>query len=37
VHTLKPSIRVVPASCKNGTGLDEIAGFLVPETFRANA
>jgi hydrogenase nickel incorporation protein HypB len=37
VHTLKPSIRVVPASCKNGTGLDEIAGFLAPETFRANA
>src|SRR5215475_257029 len=28
VHTLKPDIRVVPASCKTGVGLDEIAGLF---------
>lgn len=29
VHTLKPDIKVIPASCKDGTGLDEIAAELV--------
>jgi hydrogenase nickel incorporation protein HypB len=29
VHTLKPDIKVIPASCKDGTGLDEIATELV--------
>lgn len=35
VHTLKPSIRVIPASCKTGAGLDEIAALLAPA--QANA
>lgn len=30
VHTLKPDIRVVPASCKTGEGLAEIARLLAP-------
>lgn len=29
VHMLKPDIKVIPASCKDGTGLDEIATELV--------
>jgi hydrogenase nickel incorporation protein HypB len=37
VHTLKPDIRVVPASCKTGQGLDEIAGMLAPAKSHANA
>jgi hydrogenase nickel incorporation protein HypB len=37
VHTLKPSIRVVPASCKTGAGLDEIAALLAPGKPQANA
>jgi hydrogenase nickel incorporation protein HypB len=37
VHTLKPDIRVVPASCKTGTGLDEIAALLGPKESAANA
>jgi hydrogenase nickel incorporation protein HypB len=28
VHKLKPDIKVIPTSCKDGTGLDEIAGEL---------
>jgi hydrogenase nickel incorporation protein HypB len=36
-HTLKPSIRVVPASCKTGAGLDEIAALLAPGKPPANA
>ncbi|HXT11916.1 MAG TPA: hydrogenase nickel incorporation protein HypB [Candidatus Angelobacter sp.] len=31
VHTLKPSIHVVRASCKTGEGLDEIAALLAPQ------
>jgi hydrogenase nickel incorporation protein HypB len=31
VHTLKPDIRVIPASCKTGGGLDEIAALLAPK------
>jgi hydrogenase nickel incorporation protein HypB len=31
VHTLKPAIRVIPASCKTGAGLDEIAELLAPK------
>ncbi|HET7623690.1 MAG TPA: hydrogenase nickel incorporation protein HypB [Verrucomicrobiae bacterium] len=34
VHTLKPDIRVIPASCKTGAGLDEIAALLAPKNFR---
>jgi len=30
VHTLKPDIRVVPASCKTGIGVDEIAELVTP-------
>lgn len=37
VHTLKPDIRVVPASCKTGAGLEETAGLLAPEKSAANA
>jgi hydrogenase nickel incorporation protein HypB len=37
VHTLKPDIRVVPASCKTGAGLDEIAALLTPRETIANA
>jgi hydrogenase nickel incorporation protein HypB len=37
VHTLKPDIRVVPASCKTGDGLDEIATLLAPAKSHANA
>jgi hydrogenase nickel incorporation protein HypB len=29
VHMLKPDVRVIPASCKDGSGLDEIAEQLV--------
>ena len=29
VHTLKPDIKVIPTSCKNGTGLDEVAKTLL--------
>lgn len=29
VHTLKPDIKVIPTSCKNGTGLDEVAETLL--------
>src|ERR1051325_8630096 len=32
VHTLKPAIRVIPASCKTGAGLDEIAAVLARES-----
>jgi hydrogenase nickel incorporation protein HypB len=28
VHALKPDIKVIPTSCKNGTGLDTLAGVL---------
>jgi len=28
VHALKPDIRVIPASCKTGAGLDEIAAMV---------
>jgi Ni2+-binding GTPase involved in maturation of urease and hydrogenase len=31
VHTLKPDIKVVPASCKTGAGIDEIAELLAPK------
>ena len=31
VHTLKPSIQVVRASCKTGAGLDEIAALVAPQ------
>jgi hydrogenase nickel incorporation protein HypB len=37
VHTLKPSIRVIPASCKTGEGLDEIAALLAPQKAHQNA
>lgn len=37
VHTLKPSIRVIPASCKTGAGLDEVAAFIAPRKRQANA
>lgn len=37
VHTLKPDIRVVPTSCKTGTGLEEIAALLATEKLPANA
>jgi len=30
VHTLKPSIKVIPTSCKNGSGLDEVIAALSP-------
>jgi len=29
VHTLKPDIKVIPTSCKNGTGLDAVAQTLL--------
>jgi hydrogenase nickel incorporation protein HypB len=29
VHTLKPDIKVIPTSCKTGTGLDEFAAALL--------
>jgi hydrogenase nickel incorporation protein HypB len=29
VHALKPDIKVIPTSCKNGTGLDEVARTLL--------
>jgi hypothetical protein len=29
VHTLKPSTRVFPISCKNGTGINEVATALL--------
>jgi len=32
VHTLKPDIHVVPASCKTGAGLDRIAELITPKT-----
>jgi hydrogenase nickel incorporation protein HypB len=37
VHTLKPDIHVVPASCKTGAGLDEIAKLITPKTSTAHA
>lgn len=37
VHTLKPDIRVIPASCKTGAGLDEIAELIAPKKAAANA
>jgi hydrogenase nickel incorporation protein HypB len=37
VHTLKPAIRVVPASCKTGAGLDEIAALIAPANTSAHA
>jgi len=37
VHTLKPDIKVIPASCKTGAGLDEIAALLAPKQTTANA
>jgi hydrogenase nickel incorporation protein HypB len=29
VHTLKPGLQVIPTSCKNGTGVDEVATALL--------
>ncbi len=29
VHTLKPDLQVIPTSCKNGTGLNEVAEALL--------
>jgi hydrogenase nickel incorporation protein HypB len=29
VHTLKPDIKVIPTSCKRGTGIDEVAQTLL--------
>jgi hydrogenase nickel incorporation protein HypB len=29
VHKLKPSIKVIPTSCKNGVGLDELTSCLL--------
>ncbi|HWD18266.1 MAG TPA: hydrogenase nickel incorporation protein HypB [Verrucomicrobiae bacterium] len=37
VHTLKPDLRVIPASCKTGAGLDEIAAVLAPKKAAAHA
>jgi hydrogenase nickel incorporation protein HypB len=37
VHTLKPSIHTVAASCKTGVGLDEIAALIAPQKSHANA
>lgn len=37
VHTLKPDIKVIPASCKTGVGLDEIAVLLAPKEATADA
>ncbi|MDB6022660.1 MAG: hypothetical protein JWQ04_2517, partial [Pedosphaera sp.] len=28
VHALKPDIKVIPASCKTGAGVDELAALL---------
>ena len=28
VHALKPKIKVIPASCKTGAGVDEISALL---------
>jgi hydrogenase nickel incorporation protein HypB len=32
VHTLKPDIHVVPASCKTGAGVDRIAELITPKS-----
>jgi hydrogenase nickel incorporation protein HypB len=37
VHTLKPDIHVIPASCQTGLGLDEVATLLAPKRTTANA
>lgn len=37
VHTLKPDIRAVPASCKTGEGIDEIAALLAPTEISRHA
>ena len=29
VHALKPDIKVIPTSCKNGVGIDEVAQTLL--------
>jgi len=29
VHILKPDIKVIPTSCRNGAGLDEVAQTLL--------
>jgi hydrogenase nickel incorporation protein HypB len=29
VHTLKPDIKVIPTSCKDGTGLEAVADVLL--------
>jgi hydrogenase nickel incorporation protein HypB len=29
VHTLKPGLKVIPTSCKNGIGVDEVATTLL--------
>jgi hydrogenase nickel incorporation protein HypB len=29
IHTLKPDIKVIPTSCKNGTGVEEVASALL--------
>ena len=29
VHTLKPDIRMIPASCKTGEGVDDIAAAFL--------
>ncbi len=37
VHTLKPAIKVVPASCRTGAGLDEIAALIAPGDSKTDA
>jgi hydrogenase nickel incorporation protein HypB len=37
VHTLKPDIQVVPASCKTGAGVRDIAALLAPPKAIAHA
>ena len=29
VHTLKPDIKVIPTSCKDGTGIDSVTNVLL--------
>jgi hydrogenase nickel incorporation protein HypB len=35
VHTVKPSIKVIPTSCKLGIGLDEVVAALLPNANRS--
>lgn len=37
VHTLKPDIRVIAVSCKNGTGLDEVISIVAPKIAHPDA